>query len=218
MKNKLIFMFIFAFILSSIFIKAQEDYLPPELEGVEKLRNVTEKLTDEETREEYLKKEWAKILLENKVIAKLDSFFTKYSIFFKIILGVHYSLSLTMLFVIILWVFVAAIVGDVLRKGLGIFEGFGYVLGIVAAVMLAQLQILRRIAVFLVKLMFYPEAAWARFIVFVVVIAILVLLYYFKGGVSQALEERRKKRKEQETELRQEELKRFTKGVRKGAK
>lgn len=218
-KNKLFFVFIIIFlflIFANILIKAQDTYLPPEVKGVEKLQNITEKLTDEETREEYLKQEWQKILKENKVVAAIDSFCTKYSIFFRIVFGMPYSLSLTLVFVIVLWLFIALTISDITRKGLGFLEGLSYILGIVAAVVLAQLQILRRFSAFLVELIISREAFWARFIVFMIIIAILILLYYFKGGLSQALEQRRKKLKEEETEQKQKEIKKFTENLEKG--
>lgn len=207
---------LFVSILLSILIYAQETPSLPY--GVDKLQNISEKLTDEEARRQYLSQEWKEILLKNKIVATLDSFFTKNSIVFRILFGMPYSLSLTLFFVIVFWLFIAIGTADLTRKGLGILEGVAYILGIVSAVILAQLQILKGLSTFLIKFIFYPEAAWARFIVFVLVIAILIIIYYFKSALSQALEQRRKKLKEEETEQKQKELKKVTQGLEKGIK
>lgn len=211
----IIFLFsIFSFALAH----AQEGtYLPPELKGIERLQNLTDTLTDEEAREKYLAQEWTKILKANKFVAAIDSFCTRYSLFFVIVFGMPYSLSLTLGFVIVLWLLFALTVSDVTRKGMGFLEGLSYILGIVSAIALAQLQLLKRIAMFLVDLIISRESSWARFIVFLIVFVVIVLLYYFKGGISKALEERRKKQKEEETKQKQKEIKKFTKGLEKGA-
>lgn len=208
---------LFTLILHNVLAQGVNDEgIPSEVEGI---TNASDKIVDigqNLTKEDYLKQEWQKILLNNTVISKLDAAFRKGNIVFKVLFGVDYSLSLTLVFIITLWVFTMLIVKDSTKKGLGIFEAAAWVLGIVSAVALSQLKIIPRISAFLVKLIFYQEAGWARFIIFVVVVGIIVVLFYLKALLSGTLEANRKKKLESETEQHQKEIKVFNESLKKG--
>jgi len=201
-------------IFSTILIKAQEPPLPP---GFERLQNISEKLTDEEARTEYLKQKWQEIFLKNSVISSMDSFFTDISLVFRILFGQPYSFSLTLFLIVILWAIVALKAAEIIRSSINLSEGLSYLAGIAAAVVLAQIQVLRIFVAFLMRFAFSQEAAWARTIAIVFIVAIFIFIYYFGGVLSAYLKQRRKNLKEEETETKQKQIKKFTKGLEKGA-
>src|SRR3989338_4755365 len=99
MSNKKL-LFLIAFLLMSFLLiqaKAaeidEETCLPSTIKNIS---DVGKKLTDEEARAGYLKQEWTKLILKNKVLAALNSFFTKISIVFRVLFGMPYSISLTL--------------------------------------------------------------------------------------------------------------------------
>lgn len=204
-------------IFTTILVQVQAQEIPPLPPGIEKLAEIGKNLTDDEARRAYFSQEWKEMLLKNKFISEIDSFFTEITILFRIFFGMPYSLSITLFLVIILWIIIALQGAKIVRNGFGIPEGISYLIGIAIAITLSQIQLLRRLIVFLTKFIFYRESAWARFIVFVVIIGIFILIYYFGGALSAFLEQRRKKKKGEETETKQKEIKKFTKGLGQGA-
>ena len=166
-----------------------------------------------ETKWDYLGKEWKNILLKNKVIALIDSFFKKISIVFRALFGMPYSLSMTLFFVIILWLFVFIFIGNLFSKS-GIVKTFpAYLIGLAPAVIISQLQILNKIVVATGTFIVSREAKWARIVLTVVAILVLILLFAISKTLSKYLEKQRKVGKEKEAEHAQEKIVRFEKGL-----
>jgi len=180
---------------------------------LEKLKNITEKLTDEEKRNEYLKQEWGKILAKNKYIGPIHNFFVKNPLIFTILFNEPYNFSLKFICIIILWIFFLAI-GFSFAKALGIKSfSLSFLAGIVFAIFFAQITIIGAAVDFTLSLIFSKEQWWMRLILGAVAFFAIVILYYLSSATSQAIEKARKKRKEQEGEENLEKLERVERGA-----
>ena len=189
-------------------------FSPEELERrqaeLEKLRNVTEW--------QYLGQRFKESLLKNPVISEIDSFCSKpsVSIVFRALFGMPYELSITLLFVIALWLIVFIDFGNILGKYYSFSAWASYGISFGIAVIFSQVQIFRIIVNFVGTLVFSREAWWAR--VFIVFSVILFLLFidqvsrYFASYL-QKLKEAREKKK---VKAAGEEIKEFARGIEEG--
>ena len=185
-KNKIsaiaiiILLFVIPLILNLILVKVQAQEAPALPEGVEKIVEVTEKLSDEDTRSEYLKQEWLKILKKYTFFSAIDNFFKKNSIVFSIIFNRPYSFSLTLFFVIVFW-FIFALGGAQFIKYLSKIESslIPIILGMLLAVILAHVNLFYAISkLFIWFLFFKKEWYWEVLIFFVEVIVIIIIVYF----------------------------------------
>lgn len=223
MLNKKIFLILIILLLTSLNLTPALAQQPPGISELpkgseqlaEKIANPEEIIEDAESKWDYLGKEWKNILLKNSIIKKIDSFFTKISFIFRILFGQTYSLSITLFFVVILWFFIFIFVGNILKSS-GFIRGVpAYLIGLVPAIILAQLDIFRKIVVAVGTFVFSREAKWARITLAIVAIFVLILLFAVSEALSKYLEKRRKLTKEKEAELSQEKIKRFSEGLEK---
>ncbi len=219
MSNKKI-LIIFSILILSIFlisnlnsVKAETapglpsglDKDPEELK--EELKNKTQ------TKWDYLSNEWIKILKDKPLIKQIDSFFEKISILFRILFGMPYSFSITLLGIFFLWVFLALETGEIINKS-GLIKGWSaYAGGFLFSILLAQLQILKIIVNFLGWLLFLEKPWYWDLSVILIIILAFVLLYFSSKTLSTYLEKRRKQKAEKETESNQKKIKKFTKGL-----
>jgi hypothetical protein len=207
---------ILIFVLMSVLVIAQDsdnDGIPDEIQGI---TNASEKIVDVSqniNNESYLEQEWQKILLRNVFIEKVDSFFKDITIFFKVVFGIDYSLSLTFALAVILWIFIALSAASWTKEGMGLEKWVSYVIGVLFAIALSQLKVIPRIASFSIKLVFSQEASSARWILFVVLIGIIIFLFYLKSTLATYLKAMNKRKAEEETNMRQEKLEKLTKGA-----
>ena len=166
-------------------------------EGVEKVEDIKEKL--EEGKWDYLGKEWKEILLKNKFVSVIDSFFTKISIVFKILFGEPYSLSLTLFLVIILWFYFFFKFSEIFTDYFN-FSSTAIVIGAAFTVVLAQFQVLRKIIEFFGWLVLSSESNIWRFLIMLGIFGIMILLYYLSshfGDVYKKGKEKKEKSKEE---------------------
>lgn len=197
-------------IFANILVKAQElgdTGLPPEVEKIqnisEKGKETVEKLTDKEKRE-YLFKEWQDLLLKNKAVSILDSFFTKISVVFYIFLGEPYTFSGIFFIMLILW-FLFFFKFSEIFSDYSAFSGWVcWIIGLGMAVVVAQLKILRKIAEFFVWFAFYKEATWWRVLIVIAILVGLILAYKFTSAFGKAQKEKKQKTEE---EINREKLK-----------
>ncbi len=155
-------------------------------------------------------REWKVMLLQNKVFAALNSFFTKYSVVFSVLFKLPYSLSITLFFVVILWIFFAFQSGRVIQKLFEINDFLAFLLGICIAVILAQINLLIGI-VKLAGWFFFVEKAWWWYIIsgIIILVAGFIIGWFFELG-NKLLEERLKRLKEAATAVSQEQIQKFT--------
>lgn len=223
--NKKIGVVLIVLIICAIFFSingiAQETPISPEIEGeagkitnaTEKLQNFTEAFT-EENRWEYLGGEWRKALLKNKIIGRFDAAFTRINFVFVILFARDYSLSLTLIFVFLLWLFTALSIEGYLI----IIENKSYraLAAFAITIALAHMQVFNYIAKGAFKIIFYRSEWWwsllSAVIVFVAAFLYLYINKIFAAKIKKGHEEARKKHFEHKTK----ELESFQKGVGEG--
>ncbi|MFQ5530981.1 MAG: hypothetical protein ACE5ES_00030 [Candidatus Nanoarchaeia archaeon] len=155
---------------------------------------------------DYLGNEWQKLLLKNDLIAAFDNLFKQISIVFRILFGVEYSMSIALLGIFVLWLFVVVDFGNLIGASGVVKEGTGYWLGVLVAIILAQVQVLKNVVLILGRLVFSPEHAWTRFILVLVVIAGFSLLHYFTRRFSAFLKVRKEKNLKRKSEIIQKSI------------
>jgi len=170
------------------------------------------------TKWDYLGKEWKNMLLKNKYIGKANELFTKFSIVFKILFNMDYSLSITLLVIILLWIFFAFESGSIIQKAFGINNFLAFLIGAGISIILAQLNFLLLITKMTGWLVFAKKGWWWNVLMIGVIILIFVLLYYFGGTLAKLLEKRREEQKKKEGELTIGTIKAWWKGFKEGKK
>lgn len=161
-------------------------------ETIQKLKNTTE------TSWEYLSKEWQNILLKNTIVAKIDTLLKKIpEVVFMVLFSMPYSLTPSFLATIILWLYFALLIGDVL---MGEFGAKAYIGGFGAAIILAQVNFFKFIETFFIYLIFMKKAVWWNILITGIIIAVLAIIFMFSNKLSAYLDERKKKEKEKEAD------------------
>jgi hypothetical protein len=220
MKKIISSLFVFLFLTSFAFsfsLVAANPFAEVE-EGIREIEETKQKVEDKSYWEEkwdYLGKEWNKIFMENKIISLMNDFFSKITIFFRIVVGMHYSFSFLFFGVLFLWLCVFFEVGRFIRSGGFIENVFSYPLAALFAVMLAQIQFFRVIVQLTIKVIAYPEHKWTRFFLFVILIVLILLLKKFDDFLDKLLKEMKKNRDEGRTNLAKKSLVAFSENLKK---
>jgi hypothetical protein len=226
MKKSLILFLLLGIILIKTFMPVvsainPEDSLDDVEERMENLQDTIEEYSDKDAWEEkwdYLGNEWKNILLKNKVIFALDSFFTKISIVFHILFAQPYSMSLILLGIIFLWLFVFLDSGNLIRAWGIVGEGlFPYLASFVLAVAIAWTTAFENIIILLGRLAFAPEHWWTRTLTIVFIILGFVVLQYLSRLMSGLLKGRKEDLKKRATELAQNSIQKFAEKMGKGS-
>lgn len=113
-KSSFILIALIFSILLSNFIQAQE--VPPEFEQIQ---NVTEQLSEKETRNQYLKQEWTKILektIIGKIVLYISDLFKITSPVWKLLIGIPYTLSWLFFISLFIWVFIVFIIYKAIKE------------------------------------------------------------------------------------------------------
>ena len=104
------------------------------------------------------------IFLKNKYVAGIDNFLKKISFVFLFLFGEPYSLSLTLFFVIILWIYLALQFYKILELT-AFSKGVAKIIGLGIVIIIAQISLLRKIVEALGNLIFAQKLWWARAII-----------------------------------------------------
>jgi len=179
--------------------KAQEN-IPGMPAGLspEEVEKTQEKI---EGKWDYLAMEWKNIFLKNKFVSAIDSFFTQISIVFRILFGMEYSLSLTLLIVIILWFYFLINIAKILTYFSTFSSSVSFVISLALAVILAQFKVYEKIAQFFIWLIFGDKPWWLSLIITIILVVVLVLLYQLNKGFARQIAARRKAMKKEMEEL-----------------
>ena len=194
---------------------SEETGLP---ESFDKFRAAAGNLSDEELRKQYLEMEFKKIILQNPIVKSIDSWCTANTLLFRIIFGSNYSLTLTFLFIVVLWFVFFLKLPDIIKEGFNVNIIVSFLLAIPLTIIIANLQIFWLISNIFVKIILLNENTWIRSLLFLFVIIIIIFIYYLEDSTSKYLREQKKKKKEENTELNKKELDEYTKGIRKYSK
>jgi hypothetical protein len=141
------------------------------LGGVEdKVEDANEKIEEYsdqrywEEKWDYLGKEWKAILLKNKGVATVDSFFRQISIVFFVLFALDYEMSLVLLGVIILWFILWSVFANGVMA-VGLKNSSSLIIAVLMVVALAHIGLIQQLVVFAGRIAFSPESAWARTII-----------------------------------------------------
>lgn len=162
-------------------------------EVIQKAKNNTQ------TSWEYLGKEWQAMLLKNKVISKIDGFLQKISFVFFALFGMPYSLSITLLAVILLWFWFFFEFGKIFRDFSAFSEKIAWIFSFALVVIMAQTQMLKQIAEWLGWLIFSKKNMIWNIAISLIIIFVFILIYILtKKFGGKFREDNEKKEKEQE--------------------
>lgn len=160
------------------------------VDNVQKLQGVA----DEDTRTEYLKQQWGELLVKAKfigpIIKVLDAFMTAMSPFFKIVLGVPYTMSWLFIFALLIWIGLFFLLKPISSEltGKGIY-GAGISFAIVSLIGLSG--VIKQAADLLSTIITQTWMLWLAFF-----LAIIYVLIFDKIG--KAIKAKIKKSKENE--------------------
>jgi len=143
-------------------------------EKMEKVEGVKESI--EEKKWDYLSEQWNKILLKNKFVSGIDGFFKKINIVFVVLFGENYALSLTLFFVVVLWIFFFINFNIIFRDYSIFSSGISLTLAFFLAIILAQFGFYKILSEIIFKLIFFKEGIWGWFWFFAVLIIIGFLI------------------------------------------
>lgn len=197
----LLLIFLLLSLFLNVVVKAQ-DPLPPELEsGVEKIQNVSEKLSDEDARKEYLKQEWTKILESKwwgKMILGIGVVFGALSPVFKLLIGIEYSLSWLFFLSLGAWIAIVVIIYEPAKNLIQTSGWVSFGIAAVVATLGAQLGTIQ-----MALNLFLPlfKNLWST----LTTILVVIILIYAYSSVMKYFGEKMKEDIKRENEQRREQ-------------
>jgi predicted PurR-regulated permease PerM len=177
---------------------------------LEKLKNQTEW--------QYLGIRIQESLMKNSFIAWMDSSFKSISIVFNILFGMPYSLSITLLFVIALWLIVFIDGGNIIHSHSALSSGASYGISFAFALVFSQLKVFENIVNFAGTLVFAREAWWARMLLVFVIILVLIVLDQGGRYLAKYLKKKKEAKEKAESTAAGREIQATAKGLREGEK
>lgn len=182
MNKKIGALFLFAILFSSLVFAVSLDTVEQGVGSAEEKLDQAKSFTDEE-KWGYLGDEWRDIFLENKFISGVDSFLKDINPVFLILLGENYSLSLTLFFVLIFWIFILLVVFFVIKDYLGIIEKkwICFLIGVVVSSLIAQSGAYRIMAETTFKFLFFKGGFLDYISLILFLVIILVLMDLVRG-------------------------------------
>ena len=167
----------------------------------------------EAIKQKYLQMQWTDFIAKNRILGPLHELLTKMSPVFQVLIAYPYEISLTFFGIIVLWFMLGAQAAKII-EGSGIIKQgwFSFMFGMLFAVILAQVGVIKIIATFILDLIFKQENWWIRLIVIVIFIAILIIENKFSQMLSKNLKERQAKKVKEGLEQELNKAKRIEKG------
>ncbi len=175
----------------------------------------------EEQKWEYLSSQWKSILLNNTALANVDSFLKKMDPVIFTLFGEHYTLSLTLVFVVLLWIMFYVVVSTIFANFSTFNKGICWMLGLLLSIILAHVQVFHSISIILFKVFFFREGVWTWIgfaVFFIAYILILATLKRFITSIGKAKKKEEYEERAMLQSIQQKSLKDFTKEIDKGFK
>lgn len=181
---------VFAQIDTSGLEKSAEDFKGE----AEKIKEYTE-----EDKWGYLGQQWKDFFLNNKYIAGVNERLSKINFIFFFLFGQDYDFSLSLFFVVLLWIFFFLNSSEAFTLFSTFNKGISYLGGFIIAVLAGHIGIYRVIVGILVKLIFIREGiwGWVWVIIFTVLLALLILFGRTIFRYLISLKDVRKRRREE---------------------
>ncbi len=191
------------------------DALGNKIQGVQNTINEIP-TTPEGISDKYLKQEWSKMIIENKIYGPVHKFLLNNQFAFRTFLNEDYAFSVTFLLTLIIWVFLMTISSDMLYSS-GLLKRFSsLVFGFCVSVIVARIGTIKQGVFFLIYFFLSKGAWWVRLLAWLAFFAILIYFGYFLHTIAKSLAEKKKKRGEAEKEFKLKKTEAFIEGVEKG--
>lgn len=199
------------------YVSAQEgmpsDILGVNPETIEKMPQTPEEAKD--VASAYLKKEWQKMLANNKFIGPFHRWSMSHQEVYQIIFKENYDLSLKFLLTFILWIYFMLLFSDSVHISKNLF--LNLVLGIFFSLVLAHINFIGFVVNLILKLWNLAAGnTWKTIVFWAGLFIILFLVYYLGNSFKAWRDERKKKAKEKEIEISSKEEKKFIEGLEEG--
>lgn len=185
--------------LASFISSADEftDFNDQLLETQNQIENIPK--TPEEVKEQYLKQEWNKIFSTIPLIGPIHNFFLAHPLIFQILFNEAYSVSLTFILILILWIVTCKVIHRPAKESMN--NVVAWTLAISVPIIFAHISLYKLIISKTLYFIFSQETFWLRTIIwFVVLIGLIIVLMIdeiLTKKIKQSNEEKRKKELEQ---------------------
>ncbi len=194
----------------SFFVYAQQEDITDTSKAdaeAKKILSETEKIRDftGSAGSDYLSERWKQSFLKNKFVAGIDNFFRDINLLFVILFGSNYDFSLTLIFLILLWIFFLFIFSNILSSYTAFSAGISFFIALAINVILAQLKFFSLISIFLINIVFSREGVW-RVIGFIVLIFSIIFFFVLIMLILKKMQGKRKAQRELEQKLNQKVL------------
>jgi c-di-AMP phosphodiesterase-like protein len=215
-KNLIILSLILFLILNVSLIKINAQQIPqiPGLSGTTdestglpsefvKFQEIADKLSEEESRKEYLKQEWTKILANNKVFGPVlfytNKSFSFFNPFWKIIFGIEFGWSWKFILSFFIWLFIVILVYSPVKE----LTKFNPILSFLGAVLVASLcGYLQFIQIIVSLLIIILKNIW----LVLLAILIMIVVAYIYNKIFKDIGKKLKKKQEDFLEKRNRAL------------
>jgi len=152
-------------------------------EKAEEIENLPENI---ETKWDYLGNEWKNVLLKNKLVSGLDSFFTQISVIFEVLFGEPYSLSLTLFFIVLLWFYLLFKIKEILGD-FGMFSpAISWAMSFVVVMLISRTDGIKSVVGFFGNLIFSQESLGLKWIIFIIIAVIMIFIYKFSSLLGES--------------------------------
>jgi len=215
MKKEVLFLFFILFISMLAFASAQAPPEPPEIiPGVtpENIQDVMPGSAEEgkDLAQDYLKKEWDKILRDQKIIGPIIRDYEKIDHIvdpiFKYTIGLEPSLSWLFALTFILWISFLIFLYRALEGGSSFSGTTSFIIALLIMIVFGgALKIIPKASLLIIELISKLNIWWVQLLVAIAVIVVLIIIDTFSKAFKDQIEEWKEKRaKEQEKEHREQ--------------
>ncbi len=165
----------------------------------------------EDIQRDYLQKEWAKKLSENKLIGPVHDLFNKISIVFKILIGYQYEISATFLLTLLLWIFTSYILYRIINSSEILKSWKAFFAALACSTILAQLKIQYYTAKYSLDLVFKKQGWVYSIVLTIIVLGFFAVIYITSGMLARELKKKAEKKKNKEKDIELKKVKEMTK-------
>jgi len=162
-------------VTAQVDVNSLEDNVDDLEKTVDGIRDVTEK-----EKWDYLGEQWKEIILKNDKVDRFNSLLDKFDPVFFFLFGEEYDLSLTLLFIVLLWVAFLIIFHEVFMLYGTFSNNISWAVSFIFSVVLAHLRVNDGISLVLFKIIFFRDGIWGWVAFFVFIVAYIIILLYLK--------------------------------------
>lgn len=148
----------------------------------------------------YLQKEWTSVIEKNKILGPIHQSLTRNPWFFVILFARPYELSLIFFVTIVLWFLLSTQIAKIVEASTGMKGVYAFAIGLLGAIILAQVRVIYVISNFLLDLIFKQENWWIRLIIILVIIVVIAIEHRVAKYAEKYIKEQNKAKLTQKQE------------------